>query len=94
MADLIDRTALGIGEANREVFENPAYADGRNSAIKIIKAAPSVDAIPVRHGKWKLIGADKKGRGGIWKCAGRDGCGKTYPYQCDYCPNCGARMEV
>ena len=60
----------------------------------MIKSRPTIDAVPVRPGKWKLIGADKKGRGGIWKCAGRDGCGKTYPYQCDYCPNCGARMEV
>ena len=51
------------------------------------------DVAPVRHGRWKLVGADKRGRGGNWKCTGRDGCGKSYPYICDYCPNCGALMK-
>lgn len=48
---------------------------------------------PVRHAFWKEIGADKRGRGGIFRCAGADGCGKTHPYTCDYCPNCGAKMD-
>ena len=83
MADLIDRTALGIGEANREVFENPAYADGRNSAIKFIKAAPSVDAVPVVRCK-----------DCVW-FKGKHGCplaeseyfksGKLLPHENDFC---------
>lgn len=44
---LIDADALGVGEANREVFIVPEYADGWNSAIKMIKNAPTVDAVPV-----------------------------------------------
>lgn len=55
--------------------------------------APAADVAPVRHGRWKLVGADRRGRGGIWKCTGRDGCGKFYPYKCDFCPNCGAKMD-
>ena len=57
--DLISRSALGIGKAKREVFENPAYADGWNSAIDIIMNAPAVDAVPVvrckdcRHRDWR-----------------------------------------
>ena len=43
--DLIDRSSLGIGKAKREVFDNPAYADGWNSAIAIIENAPTVDAV-------------------------------------------------
>lgn len=46
--------------------------------------------VPVRHGSWKLIGADKRGRGGILWCTA---CGECYPFKCDYCPNCGARMD-
>lgn len=44
---LIDADALGIGKANREVFEKPEYADGWNSAIDIIENAPTVDAVEV-----------------------------------------------
>lgn len=44
---LIDADELGIGKANPDVFENKAYADGWNSAIDIINAAPSVDAVKV-----------------------------------------------
>ena len=51
--DLIDRSSLGIGKAKREVFDNPAYADGWNSAIAIIENAPTVDAVEVVHGRWE-----------------------------------------
>ena len=44
---LIDADELGIGKANPDVFENKAYADGWNSAIDIINAAPTVDAVAV-----------------------------------------------
>lgn len=44
---LIDAAALGIGKAKREVFTVPEYADGWNSAIRIIDAAPTIAAVPV-----------------------------------------------
>ena len=47
MAEYIDRSALGIGKAKREAFTIPEYADGWNSAIKIIDNAPTVDDVPV-----------------------------------------------
>lgn len=51
---------------------------------------PTIEAEPVRHGRWKLIGADKRGRGGTFECTACNGC---YPYKCKYCPNCGAKMR-
>lgn len=39
---LIDADALGIGKAKREVFDVPEYADGWNSAVKLIYDAPTV----------------------------------------------------
>lgn len=42
---LIDLNALGIGKCNPDVFENRAYADGWNAAIKVIETAPTVDAV-------------------------------------------------
>ncbi len=40
---LIDADAIGIGKAKREVFNNPEYADGWNSAIDLIKNAPTIE---------------------------------------------------
>lgn len=44
---LIDVDALGIGEANPDVFICGAYAEGWNSAVSLIEDAPTVDAEPV-----------------------------------------------
>ena len=61
-------------------------------AINDVKKAPTIDAVPVRHGKWIKWFEDADGQ---WmRCSecqmmfyvgkGRDG---------NYCPNCGARMD-
>lgn len=73
---------------------DPAVAQYANAVCYHLQNLPAADVAPVRHGKWKLVGADKRGRGGNWECTGRDGCGKSYPYKCDYCPNCGAKMDL
>ena len=44
-----------------------------------------------RIGTWKLVGAGKSGKGGIWICTA---CGKSPLHTSNYCPNCGAKMEV
>ena len=51
MMRLIDADALGIDKANREMFDNKSYADGWNSAIEILKQAPTIEAEPVVHCK-------------------------------------------
>ncbi len=38
---------------------------------------------------WTMIGADKRGRGGIFKCIK---CERCYPVKCDFCPKCGRAM--
>lgn len=59
---------------------------------------PTIDAEPVRHGKWEVIFYDN-----IPKIAQCSECGegliftkKDYPIRhiSNYCPNCGAKMEV
>lgn len=49
-----------------------------------IDAMPTVEAVPVRHGKW-MLGVS------LWYCSE---CGSSYSYG-DYafCPNCGADMR-
>ena len=60
-----------------------------------IKDLPSVDAVPVVHGRW----ITRKERPAytvsylieFYDCSI---CGKEYVYASNYCPHCGARMDV
>ena len=71
--------------------------------IQDIKNEPTIDAEPVRHGKWiekeVLRFTDNKAIG-EWQSARCSVCGKyhTTPYMYyfshyDYCPVCGAKMD-
>lgn len=54
---------------------------------------PAADVVPVVHGRWEK-------QRGLYSCSE---CGKTCPYDvqadvieywaCNYCPNCGAKMD-
>ena len=88
MPRYIDADALGIGKANREIFDNKAYADGWNAAIDIIVSAPTADVQEVRHGKWKFDRFDN-----AW-CSVCHHCGSNDAEVSDYCPNCGAKMDL
>lgn len=96
MAEYIDRTALGIGKANREIFKDPAYADGWNAALEIIQAFPAADVAPVVHGRWKLEPTNPYDDPGyknrmIKRCSC---CGWQNACRYNYCPNCGAKMDL
>ena len=91
-----------------EVFEskkdNP-HSDGivrrthdheHDRFLCMIALAPTVDAVPVVHGRWEFDGSDFAD---IWKCTA---CGDDWFFEYDprdnetrvnYCPNCGARMD-
>ena len=62
--------------------------------LRRINEAPTIDAEPVRHGRW-----------GTYHITGYDGLHPTYTVPCSecayeatftyrYCPNCGARMDA
>lgn len=54
--------------------------------LKDIEEQPTIDAEPVRHGKWiEYPTAD-----GMNQCSV---CGVLRFGESNYCPNCGARME-
>lgn len=62
---------------------------GINDAMSCLETAPTVDAEPVRHGKWKLV-VEQVGNGyEVCSC-----CGYHHLVGDDkYCPHCGAKMD-
>lgn len=95
--DLLDWIREKAGDDMAELVDmrlndTACYLNDVQNALdvrKIVADAPAVDAAPVVHSKWKMVGADKRGRGGTFVCLA---CDKCYPFTCDYCPNCGAKM--
>ena len=67
--------------------------DGCEYDTKLIDEIPTADVTPVHHGRWEK-------QSGLYSCSE---CGKTCPYDvqadvieywaCNYCPNCGAKMD-
>ena len=91
MDDLISRKAL-LEELDKWI--NPCvnceseFPSGIATAISEVEAAPTVDAAPVVHGRWKWTF-------GKPYCE----CCAIEPYRAsnnempNYCPNCGAKMD-
>ena len=50
------------------------------TAMRKVKSAPTIDAEPVRHGRWEH---------GM-RCSG---CGQVDTTKPNYCPNCGTKMD-
>ena len=77
------------------------YKDHESISTHLIWNAPTVDAEPVRHGKWLDLEAFKRPwfRHHIFECSV---CRNTLDMDgvnagrgdANYCPNCGAKMEA
>ena len=77
---LIDADALKL-DIMCVYGSNPKYLNWLNHA-------PTVDAVPVRHGKW----ITKSTGGEYFDCCSE--CGHIeWDAPSKYCPNCGARMD-
>ena len=71
---------------------DPYIADWRFD--EMIESLPAADVAPARHGRWE-------NKSGLYSCSE---CGRTCPYDvqadvieywsCNYCPNCGAKMDI
>ena len=90
MKRLIDVDAAIGGVKNRCLGQNDVVKV-EHSIISMLYMMPTIDAEPVRHGKWI---PDKTGNS-YWICTK---CG--FPSEASgaftlyhYCPNCGARMD-
>lgn len=91
---LIDADAL-IAEA-KEMMDENELMDGVPTIIEdYCDAQPTVDDVPVRHGKWIRLGQKHDG-GYLWiRCSV---CGyediDSPVCMTKYCPDCGARMDA
>lgn len=82
--ELIDRDAL-IKEACAEGAYG--YVDAKQ-----IADAPTIDAVPVQHGK--IIETIENGRmKRVFSCCGEDFTKLTCWMTPNYCPNCGAKID-
>ena len=64
---------------------------GMNRARNEISEQPTIDAVPVRHGRWRVVNVPKKWGGATLRCSEcNTGTGKDW----NYCPNCGAKMDL
>lgn len=99
MDDLISRavtqTELQLS-ARRYTVAHEAHGEGRvvwseelisvSDAMDVLRKLPSTQP---KRGKWQYNG--KHGTFKIYTC---DKCGWNYEAKHNYCPNCGAKMEV
>lgn len=100
MDDLINRQAaidavalLRIDENDYSDIYHDGYVDGVYDAEDAIKALPSVEAEPVRHGRWETDGMPMDdGEYLMTRCTV---CGTAYEYghNENYCGYCGAKMD-
>lgn len=100
---LIDATALKneIHELTDSYIEQgtdyPPYVVC-NDIVSIVENAPSIDAVPLKHGKW--IFGEFDGIGNLVKCSVCGFCRKSvdpklwmaYPAH-KFCGTCGAKMD-
>lgn len=88
MPRLIDADALPIHQV--KILHDEGLFIGDIVFSAHITNAPTIDAEPVRHGRWVAI--DRIASGFPWKLrCNRCGVPQDYPHT--YCPNCGAKMD-
>lgn len=95
-ARALDDTDLSLG-INREIVQFDK--DCKQNAVDMLKKAPTVDAEPVRHGKWIpkmiIIGGRKHFYGMICSVCGEYALeAEGDEFLTDYCYNCGAKMDA
>ena len=98
MAEYIEREAISE-EIRKYYYKNPpnssygaGFDRGLDRAQRAILDAPAADVAPVRHGRW--IEKDKYTFGVMYDCSICDNRILDNGHSWNYCPNCGAKMDL
>lgn len=90
MQKLIEVSALleeiAHGKSKPEICDGADQVDWME---RCIENAPSIDAQPIRHGKWTFAFMDET-YGEVYVCSH---CAEIGYPEARYCPNCGAKMD-
>lgn len=90
---LIDADDLGVGRCSKDVLP-AAYCAGWNGLLGLIEKAPTVDAVPVVHGRWEMRPTGMATDTGPEYKAYCTVCNEpNKQYQPPFCPHCGAKMD-
>ena len=90
---LIDVDELGVGRCSKDVLP-AAYCAGWNGLLGLIEKAPTVDAVPVVHGRWEMRPTGMATDTGPEYKAYCTVCNEpNKQYQPPFCPHCGAKMD-
>lgn len=89
MAEYVEREAA-YDDFEKCNSENPKWAPGRVKTL--IARQPAADVAPVRHGRW--IEQEKYTFGVMCDCSICDNRILDTGHPWNYCPNCGAKMDL
>lgn len=87
-ADAFRRKLDNYPPFDKETQDSNAMANlAKESLLVALNNMPTIDAEPVKHGKWILGKCNRCGEHApFWSMA------TTY-YESNFCPHCGARMD-
>lgn len=79
-----------------EIGEAPCRACDVDDLKMELDEAPTIDAEPVRHGKWILdrLASTSGGTYGVRRCSRCEAYYQGDSFGWNYCPHCGAKMEA
>lgn len=81
----------GIADHNEEIKIRAEQAIATFCEASLTaKKMPTIDAEPIRHGRWHHIKAYKGADFGFYQCSV---CGDAWWFTTKYCANCGSKME-
>lgn len=98
--DLIDKQEVRLIESDADAYPqewNDDYEKGFCDAIHKVLELPTVDAQPLKHGRWIPFMPDCRGYTEEFECSLCKNM--TYLHCCEkycdyeYCPNCGEKMD-
>ena len=94
MAEYIEREALMRRIKEIHCAECDSYQGVRcracwvDDTLDYIDSEPAADVAPLRHGRWLCVDTDTEQ---FFLC---NRCKKKEYWESDYCPSCGAKMDL